>query len=188
MMELSVLSTTISEPVTVEDVKSFMGYTETDQDDIIQNMITVARQWLENRTGLSCVSKSYKAYFEKEDRDPEGWYELPMVPVLSTPAITVSVTGTSSTFQQKGLRKVRVKPDTVIGTLRIGATTDIFYVEITFQAGEYNETANECIKRIVSSMFNEREDGSSESGNVSASRLAYDTIRLIETIDQNTGL
>ncbi len=183
-MDLSVLTTTINEPVTVDECKNFMGYTETDQDELIRRMIRVARQWLEERTGLSCVSKSYKAYFEKDDRDPDGWYELPMVPVLSEPAITIEVTGISTTFQQKGLRKVWIKPDTVIGTIRVGSSGQLFYIEVTFQAGETNETANECIRRIVSSMFNNREDGSE----ISLSRLPFDTLRLIETLDTNTGL
>jgi len=183
-MDLAVVTTLITEPVSVAQAKRFMGYTETDQDEDIQNMIRVARQWMENRTGTSCVPKSYKAYFEKGDRDPEGWYELPVAPVLSDPAITMTVCGESMTFQQKGLRTVSVKPDSTFGTIRVGATAEPFYVEVTFQAGEGNATANECIKRIVSSMFNNREDG----GEISLSRLPYDTLRLIETLDTNTGL
>ena len=183
-MDLSVLTTSITEPVTIEKVKSRMGYTEDDQDEDIYDMIRTAREWLENRTGISCVSKSYKAYFEKGDRDSDGWYELPVVPVLAAPAITMEVCGESMTFQQKGLRKVSVKPDSTFGTLRVGATAEPFYIEVTFQAGEGNHTANECIKRIVSSMFNNREDG----GEISLSRLPYDTLRLIETLDTNTGL
>jgi hypothetical protein len=180
-MELSVLSTGLIESVSVEDCKGFMGYTPADQDITIRNMIIVARQWLENRTGLSCISKSYKAYFEKEDA-VNGWYELPMSPVLALPAITVSVCGTSMTFTQKGLRRVKIKPESYWST--ISGTTETYYVEAIFQAGEANDTANEIIKRIVSSMFNNREDGS----DISVGRLPYDTLRLIETIDQNTGL
>jgi len=183
-MDLTILSTEIKEPVTVAQVKDYMGYTESDQDEVIFNMIRTARKWLEDRAGLSSVSKSYKAYFEKEDRDPDGWFELPVQPVLASPAITITVNGTSTTFQQKGLRKVLVKPDNVIGTLRIGATGTTWYMEVTFQAGETNRIAEECIKRIVSSMFNNREDG----GEISLARMPYDTLRLIESLDTNTGL
>lgn len=186
-MDLSVLTSSITEEVTTAEVVSMMGYLGTDQDARIARLITVAREWLENRTGLSCVSKQYKAYFEKSDRDSEGWYELPMSPVLSSPAITVTVCGVSTTFTQKGLSRVKIKPDTMIGTLQIGSSSETYYVEVTFQAGGSNATANECIRRIVASMFNEPQDGLSTSGNVSVSRLAYDTLRLIETIDQTTG-
>jgi hypothetical protein len=176
-MELSVLTATFAEPVNVSEVKSLMGYVGEDQDARIAKLIKVSREWLENRTGLSCISKSYKAYFERADRDSQGYYELPVSPVLATPVITVTINGVSSTFVQKGLNKVKVKPDMFITT---GA--DDYYMEVTFQAGKPNETAFECIRRITASMFNEPEDGG-----VSFSRLPYDTLRLIETIDQNTG-
>jgi len=181
-MELSVLSTTITEPVTVDEVKDMMGYTEDDQDERIRKLIRVARQWIENKAAISCVSKSYKAYFEKGDRDSSGWYELPVAPVLAAPAITVSSCGVSTTFEQKGLRRVYIRPAAVYSTLT-GGSSDNYYVEVTFQAGESNETANECIRRIVATMFNEPQDGAE----VSVSRLTYDTLTLIGTINNNTG-
>lgn len=183
-MELVVLSKDIEEPVAVDDVKAFMGYPSSDQDAIIFRMIQTAREWLENRCSLSVVNKQYKAYFEKEDA-VDGFYELPIVPVQPIPAITVSVCGTSTTFEQYGLKRVRIAPDKLIGTIAIGATAEIYYVEVIFNAGEKNLTANEIIKRIVSTMFNQREDGAGEG--VHEGRIPYDTLRLIETIDQNTG-
>jgi hypothetical protein len=183
-MELSVLTTPIVELVTATQIKEFMGYPGSDQDSTITNMITVARQWFEANTGFSCVSKSYKAYFEKDDA-VNGWYELPMVPVLAAPAISVSVCGTVSTFEQKGLRRIFIRPYTMWGTIGVGSTIESYYIEATFQAGEVSETANECIKRIVSSMFNDRQDGISSG--VQVGRLPYDTRALIETIKANTG-
>lgn len=181
-MELVVLSKDIEEPVAVDDVKAFMGYPSSDQDAIIFRMIQTARQWLENRCSLSVVNKQYKAYFEKEDA-VDGWFELPIIPVQSTPAIAVSVCGIPTSFEQCGLKRIRIAPDKMIST--IGVTAEIYYVEVIFNAGEKNLTANEIIKRIVSTMFNQREDGAGEG--VHEGRIPYDTLRLIETIDQNTG-
>jgi hypothetical protein len=189
-MELIILDSDITEEVTAQEVKDMMGYPAgaEDQDARLGRLITVAREWLENRTGLSCVEKSYKAQFSKEERDSNGYYELPMSPVLSDPAIVVEVTGVATTFQQKGLSRVKVRPDDAIGTLRVGSSSELYYVDVTFTAGATNATANECIRRIAATMFNEPQDGAGESMNVSVSRLSYDTQRLIETIDQNTGL
>lgn len=183
-MELKVLSTNIVEPITVADQKAFMGYTSSDQDAVIFRMIQTARVWLENRTGLSLVNKQYKAYFEREDAI-NGWYELPVSPVQATPAIIVKVCGTTTTFDQIGLDRVRIRPDTVIGTIAVGASAEIYYIEATFNAGASNDAANEILKRVVSSMFNAREDGG--GAEVLTGRIPYDTMRLIETIDQNTG-
>ena len=160
-----------------------MGYLGSDQDTIISKMITSAREWLEQRTSLSIVSKSYKAYFEKEDAE-DGWYELPVSPVLALPAITITMNGVSTTFQQRGLSKIRVMPDSVISTVLVGATSRPSYIEVVFQAGATNLTANECIKKIVSSMFNHREDGEG----VSVTRIPFDTLAMIESISQNTNM
>jgi hypothetical protein len=183
-MDLKVLTTEITETVTKEEIKGMIGYLGTDQDDRIDRLITVAREWLEERTGLSCIAKSYKVYFEREDADSKGWYELPMSPVASDPEITVDLCGDSSTFQQKGMNKVKIKPDDTFGTLKVGSDSDDFYLEVTFTAGASNKTADECIRRIAATMFSNPEDGSE----VAAARLTFDTLRLIDTIDQNTGL
>lgn len=181
-MELKILTSSITEPVSVADAKSYMGYpsTETTQDVTITNMIKTAREFVEQRTALSLVSKSYKAHFTQEDQE-DGWYELPVSPVLSTPAITVTTNGISTTFQQRGMDKIKIMPDSVISTMLVGESDSDSYIEVTFQAGATNDTANEIIKRVVSFLFNHREDGIA----LTASRLPFDTLSLIQSISQN---
>ncbi len=181
-MEFTVLTSSITEPVTHADVKLFMGYpsAETSQDDLIDGKITEAREFVEAYTGLSLVSKSYKAYFEKEDAY-EGWFELPVSPVLSDPVITCEINGTSTTFQQKGLKMVSVKPDNVIGTIGVGSTATSWYMEVTFQAGATNKTANECIKSIAAMLFVYRQDGM----NANIASLPFDTVRMLNSISTN---
>lgn len=181
-MQLTVLTSSITEPVTVAEVKTFLNYpaTETSQDTLIAGMITAAREFVENRTGLSIVAKQYKAYFEKEDAE-DGYYVLPVEPVLSTPAITVTMNGTSTTFTQYGTNKVRILPDAVFSTMPIGSSGYTSYTEIIFQAGATNKTANECIKRIVAQLFNHREDGTE----LSIARLPFDTVRMLDNISVN---
>jgi uncharacterized phiE125 gp8 family phage protein len=168
------LNSAITEPITAAQLKTYLGYTATDQDTPIAQIITAARVWFENRTGLSVVSKSYKVYFDKEDRD-EGWYELPVSPVLATPAITTTVNGVSTTFQQRGLNKVYVAPDNVIGTVGVGASATPYYSEVTFQAGESNEAANQCILEIAAAIFNNRDQGIG----VNAARIPFDTLQRV---------
>lgn len=181
-MELKILTSSITEPVSVADAKSYMGYpsTETTQDVTITNMIKTAREFVEQRTALSLVSKSYKAYFTEDDIE-DDWFELPISPVLDDPAITVTMNGVSTTFQQMGMNKVKIKPDAVIGTMLVGQSDSQNYCEVTFQAGASNTTANEIIKRIVSHLFNHREDGLG----LSIARLPFDTVSLIQSINEN---
>lgn len=181
-MEYTVVTSSITEPILKADVKTFMGYpsSDTSQDTLIESLITAAREYLEKTTGLSLVSKSYKAYFEQDDAE-DGWYELPFSPVLASPAITCSMNGVSTTFQQIGLNRVRVMPDAVIGTLLVGQSSTPSYLEVTFQAGATNNLANKCLMSIVSRMFNYREDGIG----VNTARLDYDTRRLIQSLKTN---
>ena len=181
-MELSVITSSITEPITHDQVKSFMGYplTDTSQDATIDALITAAREFLEKRTSLSLVSKSYKAYFDEDD-SVDGWYDLPVSPVLATPAITVSVSGVSTTFQQRGLNRVKICPDSVFSTMLVGQSDAGSYVEVVFQAGATNGTANKCLFNIVSFMFNHREDGVG----ISVARLPFDTVSLINSISEN---
>jgi uncharacterized phiE125 gp8 family phage protein len=184
MTELIITSSSITEPVTTSEMKTYLGYptADTSQDTLIAEMITAARIWLENRTALSVVSKNYTAQFEKSDKDSEGWYTLPVSPVTTADnAYVVSVSGTSTTYQVKGLRVKKIKPDNVVGTIRVGADSEVFYLTVSFTAGAANETAEIIIRRLVAAMFSKR-GGSKE---VSASLLDYDTLRMIESISMN---
>ena len=173
-MQLKRIDTTITEPVSVATVKTFMGYAASDQDTPLAAMITSARVWFEDRTGLSVVAKTYEAYFEKQDSD-DGWYELPVSPILSTPAITATISGVSTTVTQKGLTKVSVYPDNVIGTLSVGASVTPWYLNVTFEAGETNEAANQCIIEITAAIFNNRDQGVG----VNVARIPFDTIQRV---------
>jgi uncharacterized phiE125 gp8 family phage protein len=181
-MEWKVITGPTAEPVDHADVKDLLGIADsiTSFDDLIDSMIIVAREWLEKRTALSVVSKAYKAYFEEDDCE-DGWYELPFSPVLATPAITVSVLGVSTTFQQRGLNTVYIYPDSVYATIPPGTSAQPYYVEVLFTAGEANNTANECIKRIAASIFNHRDDGVG----MNIARLPFDTVKLIDSISLN---
>jgi uncharacterized phiE125 gp8 family phage protein len=180
-MEIQVTSTGITEPIDHDDVKGFMGYplSDTSQDDLIDLMIISAREFLEDRTALSIVEKDYKVYFD-EGEDDEGWFELPVSPV-DPDGITCSVNGTSTTFQQRGLKKIRVCPDSVISTIVAGSTSVPYYLEVEFTAGATSERANQCLLHIVSAMFNYREDGIG----VSMARLPFDTRQMIQSLSMN---
>jgi hypothetical protein len=181
-MRWDVLTSQITEPVTHDQVKTFMNYpaADTSQDTFIDSCIVVARKWLEKRTALSIVSKSYKAYFEREDAEA-GWYELPFSPVLTTPVITSSMNGVSTTFQQVGMGKVRVMPDSVFGTTHIGGSSVPSYLEVIFQAGATNEEANNILLELVSIAFNNR----AGSGGVSTGNIPYDLLQRIDSISEN---
>lgn len=172
----------ISEPIEVDAVKSFMGYplSETSQDETILKMITAAREWIEQRTALSLVSKKYKAYFDQEDAD-DGWFELPVSPVDLNEDITVTMNGTATTYQRRGLKIIRIYPDSVISTIAVGGSSIPSYLEVEFTAGGTNNQANQALTELASFMFNNREGGST----VSIFRLPYDLRSRINAMSVN---
>lgn len=170
----------IIEPVIVDDIKAFMGYpaTETTQDLLIESMIISAREWLEQRTALSIVSKNYKVYFEIDEAE-DGWYELPVSPVTGTPV--VKMTGVTITFQQKGLKRVSILPASAYSSILVGTTSDVSYLEVTFTGGESNNSANSVLMELVSFMFNNREG----STTLNLASLPYDLRSRINALSVN---
>jgi hypothetical protein len=181
-MELIITSSSITEPITKDEVKAFMGYplTDTSQDTLLDRFITSAREWLEGRTALSLVLKSYKAYYEPMEAD-EGWYEVPVVPVASTPTLVVKMNDVVTTFEQKGLKRIFVRPDKTFSTIQVGASSDIPYLTIEFDAGATNESANAVLLELISVMFNHRDSGVG----VSYSRLPFDLQQRVNGLSNN---
>jgi len=181
MLELQITSDVI-EPVLIDEVKVHMGFpsTDTSQDALISTLISAARRFLEDQTSLSVVSKAYKARFEKEDADAEGYFWLPVSPVTTTPV--VSVNGTVTDFQQKGLEIIRIMPNATYST--VTGNEDTYYCDVTFTAGRVNETANTIIKAIVADLFNNR----NSENTISMGRLSYNVVRMINSISLNLGL
>jgi uncharacterized phiE125 gp8 family phage protein len=175
------------EPVTEAEFKTFSGYPGTDQSALIASMITAAREFLENETGVACISKVYEVEFDKYDAinedSPVGvgfystaWYRLPFSPV--TAITTVIIGGVTTTYTKRGLKVQDICPDQIIQT----GTTDNT-LAVTFTAGESNTVIKNAILRIVSDLFNNREDHTG----VSMSSISFDTQRLISHLSTNTG-
>lgn len=181
MLELQITSD-FAEPVLIDEVKVHMGFPSSDssQDALISTLISAARKFVEDQTSLSVVSKSYKARFEKEDADSEGYFWLPVSPVTTTPV--VSVNGAVTDFLQKGLEIIRVKPNATYST--VTGNESSYYCDVTFTAGRVNETANTIIKGIVADLFNNR----NSENTISMGRLSYNVVRMINSISLNLGL
>lgn len=179
-MQLKVISdpAMITEPVTVSDIKTYVGYTGTDQDTIISGMITAARMYIEDHCSMSLISKQYQVTFEKgDDDDIEGWYILPITPIVSVDLVTLT-TDTSSTiltsdaYSLRGDTQVSILPQLVIHTGNIRDT-----LAVQFTAGASDPRATLAIKRMVSDMFNRKDDNRDR---INPGAFGYDTIRLIE--------
>lgn len=176
-MQIKEKAGTITDPVTVIEAKAYIGYTSADQDAQFAIFITAAREWLEDHYAFSCVSKSYIARFDKEDA-LDDWYELPFSPVISITSVTIDSEDVE--YEEKGDEIRSIRPDEVFGT---GISSNELVVE--FVAGAANNRAKTGIMRIVSDIFNNKDDNPT---NINAAKLSYDTMRYLEGLNKNTGL
>lgn len=165
---------TITEPVTANEFKTYIGYTGTDQDTLIGEMIKAARLFLESRCSFSAISKVYQVQFERSDCN-NGWYRLPMAPVVSIDSVEIDDTAVS--YESKGLDTIEIYPEKYLST---GTADNLLDVEFT--AGASNALAKLAIMRIVSDIFNYREDF---AGDVNIADLSFDTMKLVNSLNAN---
>ena len=75
----------VTEPLTLEDAKTYMKVDFTDDDALITDLLTVAREGLETYTGLSFVEKTATVQLINEC----GGIEIPYGPTPSTIDVTL---------------------------------------------------------------------------------------------------
>lgn len=171
----------LTEPVTAAEMIVYLDIDSFSEDEttLIGTMITTARKWLEDYTGLSVLSKSYEVRFYTEDKVGD-YYELPFSPV--TAITSVEISGTSVEYDERGLDRIYIRPQSTIIT---NTTTDEAYLDCEFIAGASSTTGSLAIKRIVSDMWNNRKDNLPDSP---AAGLSWDTMKYIELLSNNTEL
>lgn len=93
--ELEVSTTPTLEPVSLEDAKVFINYTDDDQDTLISSLITAAREEVERETQLALIQQTLKLYL---DDFPAWEIELRKPPVSSLTSVAYTDSdGTSQT-------------------------------------------------------------------------------------------
>ena len=84
-----------SEPVTTSEAKDHLRVDITDDDTLIGNLVTAAREWAENYTGQSFIQRTYRA-------DLPGFYDtvvLPHQPIIAISSVTYWDTASPSAQQ-----------------------------------------------------------------------------------------
>jgi uncharacterized phiE125 gp8 family phage protein len=123
------------EPVTVADARAWLRVTHTSEDTLISDLISAARQDVENQTGLSLISQQWRLTM---DDWPDGdIIELPRGPVTGVLAVTVySANGTPSTMPPTDyLLDMRSDPARLMFEKRATLGRRMNGIEIDFSAG-----------------------------------------------------
>ena len=174
---------TLTEPVTVAEFKTYSGYSGSDQDTLLGELITSARKWFEEYTGFSVISKSYEVRYYYEDA-VDDYFELPFSPVSSITSVEIS--GTAIDYDERGLDVISIRP---YSTIIASSSTDEKYIDVEFIAvadATQIKQASTAILRIVLDWFDNRKDNSPIAGGMT--HLSWDTMRLIDSLKINTGI
>jgi uncharacterized phiE125 gp8 family phage protein len=72
----------MAEPVSLEDCKAYLRVNHPDEDDKIAGMITRAREWVEDHTGMALVQREFVER-RRPERGAIGLWKAPLVTVDS---------------------------------------------------------------------------------------------------------
>ena len=103
-MEVVVVTDLASEPVSVQEAKDYMRISNNEEDTLIEELITSARQRLEGFTNRSFGTKTLKVRWNELN----GWQELPYSPIQSITSV-VNDDLTALTYESKGLEVKQVE-------------------------------------------------------------------------------
>lgn len=131
-----------AEPLSVDEVKTFLNLTSNEDNGMLEIFIKAAREWAEKVTGRALLSQTIKQYF---DEWPTGQFTLGISPATSVTSINYkSSNGSTQTWSA-----ANYTVDTVSIPARIVPTDAVDYPElaevpnavwVTYVAG-YSTTA-----------------------------------------------
>lgn len=89
-----------AEPITVQEVKTFLNLTANDHDALIEMLIKATREWSEKTTGRAMLSQTVKQYWDEWPTDTwGGTWELGVNPVSSVTSIQyIDTNGATQTW------------------------------------------------------------------------------------------
>lgn len=91
-LEVRIDTDLVTEPVSASEFKTYARFTLSDDDTLIAELITAARQRLEKWTGRSFGSKTITAYWNTFSKE----VELPFAPITSITSVTTTYQGTNT--------------------------------------------------------------------------------------------
>jgi uncharacterized phiE125 gp8 family phage protein len=156
-------SITLVEPVSVELARQQCRLEDDEEDVLIAQKITAAREWVEDYTGRIIAQQTLVAHF----RSWGSYLEIPRRPVISVDAVVYNGDPDDASYTDGhfslGPYPLRiVAGDGGFPALRRGGAIMVAYTA-GYDAGEVPKVMIEAILVLVGGMMNEREGGYDKS-------------------------
>ena len=152
-----VIGTPSVEPVTVEEVKAHLRVTNNDEDEYIESLIPVAREWCETFQGRSWITRSIDFFI---DAWPQSPLMLPRPPIQEI----ISITYTTDSGQYTVPEEAYVLNP--MGELCINGympNETVQFTKVTYKAGYGNDPSSvpnrnkQAMLLMISHWFENRE-------------------------------
>ena len=137
-MDVRIKTDIVSEPVSLEEVRQFLKFDETDanEDALILNMIYAARSYIEKHAGIAMGKKVFQVLFNYDED-----LILPITPVISVDKVeTIDIEGTATElalntdYYVRGLQKKEI----------VYSLGSAYQLRVEFSAG-YGDDATETL-------------------------------------------
>lgn len=160
-MQLTNITTSISEPITLDDAKAHLQVTRDEDDVYISELITQARKFAEGYTNRTIAKQSFRCLFDAFPCE----IELPRVELISVDLFEyVDANGSTQTQASYVARKNSVSAKLIPAYGQSWPATEAGYDKVTveFTAGYENGSVpsdiQAAIKLIVGEFYMNRED------------------------------
>lgn len=162
-----------SEPISLAQAKGYLRVSHDDEDDLIESLITAARQWAESYTNKAIVEQTVVAYYDAPQQD----FELPLGNATSLTSVTNGGEAVTAKLLVGNPSIV-----TIVGDVPV-SVDEKQSVVITYDAGFAVAPKNiqQAMKILISDMYEHREAqviGQSVADNKTLERLLFPTREL----------
>jgi uncharacterized phiE125 gp8 family phage protein len=171
-MKTVIVTSATGEPITLAEAKEHLRVNTTDNDDYITNLITVARQRVEEITNRKLMPQTWKVYYDAWPSSGDNYdhIDLPYPPLSTVPSTGIVYTnsdGDSTTFSSTAWASDTVsEPGRVVLEYDDDWPTETLHnrnpIAIEFQCGYSGSTAvperiKQAIKIILAELYEQRE-------------------------------
>ncbi|MBB4121589.1 head-tail connector protein [Martelella radicis] len=157
-MSYALITPAAEEPVTLDEAKAFLRLDSSDEDALVGDLITTARDYLEMVTGLSLVTQEWRLY--RDDWPTSGMVSLAHGPVTAVGAVTLydGEGAASAVSLDRARLDGRARPARFYLPDLAGRKTGLNGIEVDFTAGfgpaaDVPDVARQAILRHVAHMF-----------------------------------
>lgn len=163
-MSIKVVTKTTTEPVSLQEAKTYLRVDYDHEDNLISNLITRARDYVESRTGRQLTTSTLETHLD-------NWPSVPCLSVVPRSAhpiipLTLPLTSVSGIQYRDSSDNWQLLPsgsyitDTTSGRVQVtqvpSTSPYLDAIKITYSVGSISDKAKQLILLVIDDWYNNR--------------------------------